>query len=192
MVPVLLFAEIGELLVARVEPEDVSFDGLGMHTVDDHPDKFSGLATPEVHLIAGAQVDATVVEAIGNRTVRGGRLLGEHKVELQNEIFESCLGNEAPAFLTWSGLPADNDALLHFPSGVGWVEGRTAAHRNRPAVEILVIEKRLPRLRRLQRYHKHETRQGDDLQRNAFHRISSILKLENLERGICFMFVSGR
>src|SRR5437016_11362309 len=35
MVPIFLLAEIRKLLVARVEPEDVSSDGFGMHTVDD-------------------------------------------------------------------------------------------------------------------------------------------------------------
>src|SRR5438105_13448965 len=51
MVPILLLAEIGELLVARVEPEDVSSDGLGMHTVNDDTNELASLATAEIHLI---------------------------------------------------------------------------------------------------------------------------------------------
>src|SRR6185436_8321601 len=94
MVPILLLAEIGELLVARVEPEDVSSDGLGVHTVDDDADELSGLTTPEVHLIAGPQRHAAVVRAVGTQAVRGGRLLGEHEVELQLEVFESRLRSE--------------------------------------------------------------------------------------------------
>src|SRR5437879_7611616 len=62
MVPIFLLAEIRELLVARVEPEDVSSDGFGMHTVDDDANELSRLATPEVHLIAGPQIHAAVVE----------------------------------------------------------------------------------------------------------------------------------
>src|SRR2546425_8011458 len=58
MVPILLLAEIGELLVARVEPEDISSDGLGMHTVNDDANELSGLATAEVHLIAIPKIDA--------------------------------------------------------------------------------------------------------------------------------------
>src|SRR6188474_2517786 len=103
MVPILLLAEIRELLVARVEPEDVSSDGFGMHTVDDDADELSGLTTPEVHLIAGPQRHAAVVGAIGTRAVRGSRLLGKHEVELQLEVFEFRLRNETPTPLTRSG-----------------------------------------------------------------------------------------
>ena len=49
MVPILLLAEIGELLVTRVEPEDVSFDGLGMHSVNDNanePVSYTHLTLP--------------------------------------------------------------------------------------------------------------------------------------------------
>src|SRR5688572_12828993 len=60
MVPILLLAEIRKLLVARVEPEDVSSDGLGVHTVDDDANELSCLTTPEVHLIARPQRHATV------------------------------------------------------------------------------------------------------------------------------------
>src|SRR5439155_14778524 len=83
MVPILLLAEIGELFVARVEPEDVSSDGLGVHTMDDDANELSSLATPEVHLIAGPQIHAAIVRACGTRAVRGGRLFGEHEHELQ-------------------------------------------------------------------------------------------------------------
>jgi hypothetical protein len=63
MVPILLLAEIGEFLVPRVEPEDVSPDGFRMHTVDNDADELSGLTTPEVHLITGPQRHAAVVRA---------------------------------------------------------------------------------------------------------------------------------
>src|SRR5206468_12952480 len=46
MVPILLLAEIGELLVARIEPENVSSDRIGVNTVDDDANELSGLATP--------------------------------------------------------------------------------------------------------------------------------------------------
>src|SRR5262245_23689635 len=127
MVPIRLLAEIGELLVPRVEPEDVSSDGLGVHTVNNDANELSGLATPEVNLIAGPQIHAAVVGAGGTRAVRVGRLLGEHKVELQLEVFVLRLRNETPTSLTWSGLSANDDAVLHFPAGVGGVQGRTAA-----------------------------------------------------------------
>src|SRR5262245_15051236 len=103
MVPILLLAEIGELLVARVEPEDVSSDGLGMPTMDDDADELSGLATPEVHLVTGPKIHAAVVRAVGARAVRGGRLLGEQEVELQLDVFESRLRDETPASLAWPG-----------------------------------------------------------------------------------------
>src|SRR4030095_13932746 len=82
MVPILFLGEIGELLVARVEPEDVSPDGLRVHTVDDDADELSGLTTPEVHLIAGPQRHAAVVGAIGARAVRRGRAAGQHGVRI--------------------------------------------------------------------------------------------------------------
>src|SRR4030095_3635523 len=104
MVPLLFLAEIGELLVARVEPEDVSSDGLGVHTVDDNANELSGLTTPEVHLTAGSQIHPAVVRAGGARAVRSGRLLGEHEVKLQLEVFELRLRNETSTFLTRSGL----------------------------------------------------------------------------------------
>src|SRR5262245_50696426 len=116
MVPILLLAEIGELLIARVEPEDVSSDGLGMHTVHNDADELSGFATPKVHLIAGPQRHAAVVRAVGTRAVRGGRLLGEHEIELQLEVFESRLRNQTPTSLTRSGLSAHDDAILDFPA----------------------------------------------------------------------------
>src|SRR5262249_57896805 len=65
MVPVLLLAEIGELLIARVEPEDVSSDGLGIHTVNDDANELSGLATAQVHLIAVPKIHSAVVRACG-------------------------------------------------------------------------------------------------------------------------------
>src|SRR5947207_14044404 len=76
MVPISLLAEIRELLVARVEPEDVSADGFGMHTVDDDANELSRLATPEVHLIAGPQRHAGVARAAGKGALGAGRLLG--------------------------------------------------------------------------------------------------------------------
>src|SRR6185295_17125520 len=170
MVPILPLAEIGEFLVARVEPEDVSSDGFGMHTVDDDADELSCLSTPEVHLITGPQIHTAVVSAVGTRAVRSGRLFGEHEVELQLEVFESRLRNETPTFLTRSGLSANDDAVLHFPAGVGGAPGRSAARWDGPAGEVLAIEERLPRLGRLQRRHEHETKQRDDANRHAFHR----------------------
>src|SRR5689334_12866612 len=72
MVPILLFTQIGKLLVARVEPEDVSSDGLGMPTVNDDANELSSLAAPEVHLIARPQIHAAVIRACRARAV-GGR-----------------------------------------------------------------------------------------------------------------------
>src|SRR5436309_12815252 len=125
MVPIFLLAEIRELLVARVEPEDVSSDGFGMHTVDDDANELSRLATPEVHLIAGPQIHAAVVGACGTRAVRGCRLLGKHEVDLQLEVFESRQRNETLTFLTRSCPSANDDAVLHFPAGLGGAQGRT-------------------------------------------------------------------
>src|SRR6185503_19883570 len=102
-VPILLPAEIGEFLITRVEPEDVSPDGFGVHTVDDDADELSGLTTAEVYLIAGPQRHAAVVRACSTRAIRSGRLLGEHKVELQFEVFEAHLRNETSTSLTRSG-----------------------------------------------------------------------------------------
>src|SRR5437867_1192573 len=171
MVPIFLLAEIRELLVARVEPEDVSSDGFRMHTVDDDANELSRLATPEVHLIAGPQIHAAVVGACGTRAVRGCRLLGKHEVDLQLEVFESRQRNETPTFLTRSCPSANDDAVLHFPAGLGGAQGRTVAARwDGPAGEVLAIEERLPRLGRLQRRQEHETKQRDDAKRNAFHR----------------------
>src|ERR1043166_6777776 len=150
VVPILLLAEIRELLVACVEPEDVSSDSLGVHTVNDDTNELSGLATPEVHLIAIPQIHAAVVRAGGTRAVRGGRLLGEHEIELQFDIFEFRLRNETPTSLTRSGLSANDDAILNFPTGLGGAQGRTAARRDSPAGEVLAIEERLPRFGRLQ------------------------------------------
>src|SRR5262245_64319727 len=48
-VPVLLLAKSRKLLVAGVEPQHVAADGFRMHAMDDDPDEFAGLATPEVH-----------------------------------------------------------------------------------------------------------------------------------------------
>src|SRR5262245_23249655 len=174
MVPILLLAEIGELLVARIEPENVSSDSLGVHAVDDDANELSGLATPEVHLIAGPQRHAAVVRAFRARAVRGGRLFGEHEVQLQLDVFVLRPRNQTPTFLTRSGLSANDDAVLYFPAGVGGAQGRTAAARSDgPASEVLAIEERLPRLGRLQRRREHETKQRDDAYRNAFHRESS-------------------
>src|SRR6266545_2123918 len=94
MVPVFLLAEIGKLFVAGVEPEDVASDGLRMHAVNDHADELPRLATSDVDLIAGPQGDAAVVRACAARTVRGGRLLGEHEVELQLEILVNVFRDE--------------------------------------------------------------------------------------------------
>src|SRR6185436_20861500 len=104
------------------------------------------------------------------RAVRRGRLLGEHEVELQLEVFESRLRNETPSFLTGSGLSTNDDAVLHFPAGLGGAQGRSAPRWDGPASEVLAIEERLPRLGRLQRRQGHETKQCDDANRNAFHR----------------------
>src|SRR3954471_1974437 len=127
MIPILLLAEVGEFLVARIEPEDVSSDGLGMHAVDDDANELSSLATPEVHLIAGPKIHTAVVRAVGARAVRSGRLLGEHEVELQLDVFELRLRNETPTFLARSRLSANDDAILQLPARVSGVEGRTAA-----------------------------------------------------------------
>src|SRR5439155_7382519 len=54
----------------------------------------AGLRPLKAHLIAGPQIHAAVVRACGTRAVRSGRLLGEHEVELQLEVFESRLRNE--------------------------------------------------------------------------------------------------
>src|SRR5260221_834954 len=172
MVPIFLLAEIGELLVARVEPEDVSSDGFGAHTVDDDANELSRLATSEVHLIAIPKVHSAVVRACGTRAVRGGRLLGEHEVELQLEVFESRQRNEIPTFLTRPGLSTNDDAVLYFPARVARAQGRSAARRDSPAGEVLAIAEQLPRLRRLQRRREHETKQRDDANRNASHRNS--------------------
>src|SRR6185312_12587012 len=56
MVPILLLAEVRELLVARVEPEHVPPDRSGVDAVDDDANELSSLATPEVHLITGSQI----------------------------------------------------------------------------------------------------------------------------------------
>src|SRR5712692_6593590 len=112
MVPVFLLAERRKLVVARVEPEDVASDGLWTHTVDDDADELAGFAAPDIHLIAGAQIDAAVVKArfvfAGIRLMRtdelGGALgavLGEHEVELQLDVLELRLRHQTAASLTW-------------------------------------------------------------------------------------------
>src|SRR5262249_11392580 len=101
--------------------------------------------------------------------VRGGRLLSEHKVEFQFDIFELRLRNETPTPLTRPGLSANDDAVLDFPTGVGGAQGRTAAARaDGPAGEVLAIEERLPGFDRLQRRHEHEAKQHDDTPRDSF------------------------
>ena len=166
MVPFFLLAEIWELLVARIKPENVSSDGPGVHTVDDDADELSGLATPEVHLITGPQIHAAIVRAVATRTVRGGRLFGEYEVQLQLDILEFCLRNETPTFLTRSCLSANDDAVLHFPTGVGGIQG-AAARGDSPAGEVLAIEERLPRFGRLQRRNEHGAKQREDDNRDA-------------------------
>src|SRR3954463_12225413 len=163
MVPIFLFTEIGELLVARVEPEDVSSYGLGMHTVDDNANELSSLTTPEVHLIAGPEKHAAVVCAFGTRAVRGGRLLGKHEVELHLKVFELSFRNETPTFLTRFGLAADDNAVLNFPAGVDGAQGRIAPARwHSPAGEVLPIKERVRRFGRSQRRIQREIKQRDD------------------------------
>src|SRR5205809_2795098 len=124
--------------------------------VNDDANELAGRATAGVHLVAVPKIHAAVVRAGVTRAARGGRLLGEHEVELQFDIFEFPLRNETPPSLTRTGLSANDDAVLHFPTGLGGTQGRTAARRDSPAGEVLAIEERLPRFGRLQRRHEQE------------------------------------
>src|SRR5262249_45512347 len=85
---------------------------------------------------------------------------------LQFDIFELRLRNETPTSLTRSGLSANDDAVLHFPTGVGGAQG-TAARRDGPAAEVLAIEERLPPFGRLQRGDDPGEKQRGDANRNA-------------------------
>jgi len=73
---------------------------------------------PKFSLIAGPQIHAAVERACGARAVRGGRLLREHEVEFQLDVFELRLRNETPTSLARFGLSANDDAVFHFPTGV--------------------------------------------------------------------------
>src|SRR5206468_3688475 len=115
-------------------------------------DELTGFAAPEVHLIAGPEVHAAVVEAgpvlAGVRLIRtddfGGAasaVLGEHEIELELDILELRLRDKAAAALTRRRLSADNDAVLNRPANICRVLRRrarrcAAAGRDDPAAEI--------------------------------------------------------
>src|SRR5438046_5444246 len=63
MVPIFLLAEIRELLVDRVEPEDVSSDGFRLHTVHEDANELSRIETHEVALLAGPKIQPAVFSA---------------------------------------------------------------------------------------------------------------------------------
>src|SRR5205823_5789922 len=106
--------------------------------------------------------------------------------ELQFDIFELRLRNETRTSLTTIGLSANDDAVLHFPTGVGRAQGRTAARRDSPAGEVLAIEERLPWFGRLQRRHEHEAKKRDDAKRDAFLPFDSAVERELLVRLVHF------
>src|SRR5206468_9269565 len=159
-VPVVLLAEAGELLVAGVEPENGAAKRFRRHTMYDDADEFTGFAASDVHLVAGAQIHAAVVEArlvlagvrlVGPDDFRGAAraVFGQHEVELELDILELRLRDEAAAALTRRRLAADDDAVLHCPTHVGRVLRRRAWRRpatcgNDPAAKVVAVEQRLP------------------------------------------------
>src|SRR4030095_13153029 len=92
--------------------------------------ELTGFTPSDVHLVAGAQIHAAVVEArlvlagvrlVGPDDFRGAAraVFGQHEVELELDILELGLRNQAAAALTRSRLAADDDAVLHRPTHVG-------------------------------------------------------------------------
>src|SRR5204862_6910078 len=100
VVPLLLLAQAGELLVAGVEPQHVVLwtERLRRGAVDDDADELTGLPSADIDLIAGAEGDAAVVRArlvdAGVQLIRAafGRALRamfrEREIELEPEILE--------------------------------------------------------------------------------------------------------
>src|SRR5580765_596318 len=179
-IPALLLAKARKLFVAGVEPQDVASDGSRMHAMDDDPDEFARLATPEVDLIAGAHVDAAVVGAGRAGAIGGVRLLGEHEFELELEILEQLRRHQTAAPFAGLGLSTDDRTVFNLPWGGAGL---------RPAGQILAVEEWPPSHRRLRRQRQRQARKHE-----RFHGAHSIPSCETIphQRGGAMADLSRR
>src|SRR4029079_1667306 len=153
VIPLLFLPKTRELVVAGVEPEHAVLrpEPFRRDAVDDDADVFHRFATADVHLIAGAERDAAVVRAglvdACVRLLRSGALrralgavLRELEVQLESEVLELFVGDEASAP---AALTPDQDAVLDLPVRRRRI-GTTASRGDRPSRQVLAVEKRLP------------------------------------------------
>src|SRR5262249_21965321 len=89
------------------------------------------------------------------------------EIELELDIFECFLGDEAAAALTWSSLAADNRAALYLPARVERIPRRrarrcAAAWRDEPTGEVVAVEERFPGARRGGGGRQRSTTDGDE------------------------------